>query len=145
MKYLYHFSRVVFGGWFLFSGLAHFLLTGWQPYGTHQPAIDFTLALIASGLFTWIKVLEVVLGVTLLANRLMPLTIVALVPINVVICYWNFVLDPGAIDIVFGIATIFFNAVIAWMWRGYFWPLFAWKGTPDYSLDPGIATGRNAR
>jgi hypothetical protein len=137
-RWVYHVSRVVFGAWFLFSGLAHFLIPGWQPMGVHQPAIDFTQALIDSGLFTWIKVLEVVLGVTMLANRLMPLTVIALIPLNVVICYWNFVLDPGLIDYVFGVLTIVFNAVLAWAWRGYFWPLLAWRGKPDYSLDPGM-------
>ena len=35
MKLLYHFSRIVFGAWFLYSGLAHFLLPGWQPMGSH--------------------------------------------------------------------------------------------------------------
>jgi len=146
MKYLYHFSRIVFGGWFLYSGLAHFLIKGWQPLGSHQPAIDFTLALMASGLFTWVKIIEVVLGVTMLANRFMPLTVVALVPLNVVICYWNFVLDPGVVEYVFGILTIIFNAVLAWMWRGHFWQLFAFKGSPDYSLDsrlPEQAKGRS--
>ena len=137
-RWIYHVSRVVFGAWFLFSGLAHFLLPGWQPMGTHQPAIDFTQALIDSGLFTWIKVLEVVLGVTILANRLMPLTVVALVPLNLVICYWNFVLDPAPVDYAFGGLTIVFNAVLAWPWRGYFWPLFAWRGRPDYSPDPKL-------
>jgi hypothetical protein len=138
MKFLYHFSRIVFGGWFLYSGLAHFLIAGWQPLGSHQPAIDFTLALMASGLFTWVKVIEVILGVTMLANRFMPLTVVALIPLNVVICYWNFVLDPGVVEYAFGIATIVFNAVLAWMWRGYFWQLFTFKGAPDYSLDPHL-------
>ena len=138
MKYLYHFSRIVFGAWFLYSGLAHFFIPGWQPMGSHQPAIDFTQALIDSGLFTWVKLIEVVLGVTMLANRLMPLTIVALVPLNVVICYWNFVLDPGVVEYVFGILTIVFNAVLAWMWRDYFWQLFTWKGAPDYSPDPHL-------
>ena len=35
------------------------------------------------------------LGVTMLLNRGMPLTLMALVPINVVIVYWNLVLDPA--------------------------------------------------
>jgi hypothetical protein len=137
VKFLYHFSRIVFGGWFLYSGLAHFLIPGWQPLGSHQPAVDFTLVLMASGLFTWVKIIEVALGATMLANRLMPLTVIALVPLNVVICYWNFVLDPGAVEYAFGILTIIFNAVLAWMWRGYFWQLFVWQGAPDFSLDPG--------
>jgi hypothetical protein len=133
-RWVYHASRVIFGGWFLYSGLAHFLIPGWQPMGSHQPAIDFTQALIDSGLFTWVKIIEVVLGATILANRLMPATIVALVPINVVICYWNFVLDHGAVEYTFGILTIVFNAILAWPWRACFWPLFEWAGRPDYSL-----------
>lgn len=137
MKILYHFSRILFGAWFLYSGLAHFLIPGWQPMGSHQPAIDFTQALIDSGLFTWIKVIEVVLGVTMLINRLMPLTIVAMTPLNVVICYWNFVLDPGLVEYAFGFLTILFNGALAWMWRGYFWRLLTFKGQADYSLTPG--------
>ena len=84
-RYLYHASRVVFGGWWLFSGLMHFLWPELQPLGDEPEAIAFTRALMASGLFDWIKVIEVVLGLTMLANRAMPLTIVALVPLNVVI------------------------------------------------------------
>ncbi len=79
---------------------------------------------------------RVVLGATMLINRLMPPTIVALAPLNVAICYWNFVLDPGAVDIVFGILTIALNAVLAWAWRDYFWPLFVWRGRANYSLAP---------
>ena len=53
---------------------------------------------MASGLFDWIKPIEVVLGLTMLLNRAMPLTIIALVPLNAVIVYWNFVLDEGAVE-----------------------------------------------
>lgn len=138
MKWAYHASRIVFGGWWLFSGLMHFLWPHLQPLGDEQPAIDFTLALMASGLFDWIKLVEVVLGVTMLLNRAMPLTILALIPLNVVIVYWNFVLDEGAVEWTFGALSILFNAVLIWPWRRYFWGLFVWRGTPDYSLDPGI-------
>jgi len=133
-KYLYHASRVVFGGWWLYSGAMHFISPAWQPMG-HEPAsIAFTRALIASGLFFWVKVLEVILGITMLANRAMPLTLVALVPINVVIVYWNFVLDPAMVDYVFGALSIVFNLVLLWPWRRSFLPLFVWKGRADYSL-----------
>ena len=85
MKWVYHASRLVFGGWWLFSGLMHFLWPELQPLGDEAASIAFTRALMASGLFDWIKVIEVVLGVTMLANRAMPLTVIALVPLNVVI------------------------------------------------------------
>jgi hypothetical protein len=92
---------LVFGGWWLFSGLMHFLSPDCSRSATsrgdrlHQGADR-------SGLFTWIKVIEVVLGLTMLANRAMPLTVIALVPLNVVIVYWNFVLDEGAVEWTFG-------------------------------------------
>ena len=136
VKWLYHASRVVFGGWWLFSGLMHFLWPDLQPLGDEQPAIDFTLALMASGLFDWIKVIEIVLGLAMLLNRAMPLTIVALVPLNVVIVYWNFVLDEGAVEWTFGALSIVFNAILAWPWRHYFSPLFVWKGEADHGTGP---------
>lgn len=138
MKWIYHLSRLIFGGWWLFSGLMHFLWPDLQPLGNEQPAIDFTLALMASGLFDWIKALEIVLGITMLANRAMPLTLIALVPVNAVIVYWNFVLDEGLVEWTFGFLSILFNAILAWPWRHYFWGLFVWNGRADFSLDPGI-------
>ena len=134
MKWVYHASRLVFGGWWLFSGLMHFLWPQLQPLGDEPASIAFTQALMASGLFNWVKVLEVILGLTMLANRAMPLTVIALIPLNVVIVYWNFVLDEGAVEWTFGALSIAFNAILAWPWRHFFWPLVVWKGEADYGL-----------
>ena len=134
MKWLYHFSRVVFGGWWVYSGVMPFIDPAWQPLGQEQAAIDFSLAMIDSGLMTWVKIAEIVLGLLILANRAMPLAVIAIAPINFVIVYWNFVLDEGLIEYVFGGLTIVFNLVLVWPWRHYFYPLFGWRGTPDYSL-----------
>ena len=136
---LYHASRVIFGGWWLFSGLMHFLWPQLQPVGDEPGAIAFTLALMASGLFTWVKVIEVVLGLTMLANRAMPLTVIALVPLNVVIVYWNLVLDTGAVEWTFGVLSIVFNLVLVWPWRHYFRPLLVWRGRADFSSAPARA------
>ena len=134
MKYLYHFSRIIFGGWWLYSGAMHFYDPGWQPMGQEPQAIAFTQAMIDSGLFEWVKMIEIVLGITILADRFMPLTIVALVPLNVVIVYWNFVLEVGTVEYVFGMLSIIFNVILAWPWRRYFWQLFAWNGQADYTF-----------
>lgn len=137
-KWPYHASRVIFGGWWLYSGAMPFIDPAWQPMGATPAAIDFTQALLDSGLMKWIKVAEIVLGLLILANRAMPLAVLAIIPINVVILYWNFVLDEGTIDVVFGTLTLLFNAILVWPWRRYYWPLFVWKGAPDYSLEPSI-------
>ncbi|HTV80350.1 MAG TPA: hypothetical protein VMF03_19005 [Steroidobacteraceae bacterium] len=135
-KYVYHASRVIFGGWWLYSGAMHFISPAWQPMGHEPAAIAFTHALIDSGLFRWVKILEIVLGITMLAHRAMPLTLMALVPINVVIVYWNLVLDPATVDYVFGALSIVFNLVLLWPWRAHFYPLFVGRGGADYGLQP---------
>ena len=138
LKWIYHFSRIIFGGWWLFSGVMPFIDPAWQPMGQEQAAIDFTVALIESGLMVWVKVAEIVFGLLILANRAMPLAIIGIIPINLVILYWNFVLDEGAVEYTFGALTVFFNAMLAWPWRRYFWPMFVWQGRPDFSTAPGI-------
>jgi hypothetical protein len=138
LKPAYHVCRILFGAWFLFSGLWHFLWPWLQPMGDEPAAIAFTKAMLASGLFDWVKAIEVVTGVMILLNRAMPLTILAIVPLNLVIVYWNFVLDRGIVEWSFGSFTIVANALLAWPWRRYFWPLFVWRGRPDYSLEPQV-------
>jgi hypothetical protein len=139
LKTAYHACRLLLGGWFLFSGLWHFFWPWLQPMGNQPAAIAFTKAMLASGLFDWVKAIEVATGITMLLNRAMPLTIIAIVPLNIVIVYWNFVLDSGTIEWSFGAFTIIANAVLAWPWRLHFWQLFIWRGAADFSVDAKVA------
>lgn len=144
MKWLYHICRVIFGAWWVYSGTMPFIDPAWQPMGDTDAAVNFTQALIDSHLMVVVKIAEIVFGLLILANRLMPVTVIAIIPINFVILWWNFVLDEGTIDIVFGTLTILFNAVFVWIWRHYYWPLFDWRGAPDYSLELRRNPGENA-
>jgi hypothetical protein len=139
LKTAYHICRILLGAWFLFSGLWHFFWPWLQPMGNQPAAIAFTKAMLASGLFDWVKAIEVTTGITMLLNRAMPLTIIAIVPLNIVIVYWNFVLDSGTIEWSFGAFTILANAVLAWPWRLYFWQMFIWRGSADFSLEAKIS------
>ncbi|MEO6041488.1 MAG: hypothetical protein ABIP41_06275 [Croceibacterium sp.] len=47
------------------------------------------------------------------------------------------VLDSGVVEWTFGAFSGVINAVLAWPWWRYFWPLLVWQGRPDYSLEPG--------
>ncbi len=127
MKILYTIARIVFGAWFLFSGAEYFSPFNLQPLGTTPLAQEFTLALIHSGLFAWIKAMEFVVGALVLANRGVFPAAVACVPLTVVIAYWNFVLDPGLVPDLFGIATIGLNAILIWPNRERLRPLLVWK------------------
>jgi len=139
MKAFYHVSRIVYGGWYLFSGIEYFLPYDLQPLGNTPLGQEFTLALIHSGLFTWIKIAEIAIAVAVLADRAMPLAAAASVPLTIVIAYWNFVLEWGVVEVVFGTLTIVFNAALLWPYRAYYRPMLrAWKGRRDfgYRLNP---------
>jgi len=134
MKALYHISRIIYGGWYLFSGIEYFLPYNLQPLGNTPLGQEFTLALIHSGLFTWIKIAEIIIALAVLTDRMMPLVAAASVPLSIVIWYWNFVLEWGVVEVVFGALTVAFNAVLLWPYRAYYWPMLtAWKGERDFS------------
>jgi hypothetical protein len=128
----YHFVRLFTALWFLYAGLNFFLYPDNQRLGLVPASHDFTVALIDSGIFTWIKAIEVVLGITLLMHRFMPLSILALVPINFVIVYYNWVLEPARGTFIAGSLTLIFTAYLAWSWREYFWPLLTFRGQPRH-------------
>ena len=138
MKWIYHFSRIIFGGWWLYSGAMPMIDPAWQPLGQEQAAIDFSVAMIDSGLMFWVKVAEIILGILILANRFMPLAALAVLPINFVIVYWNFVLDEGTIEYTFGALTIIFNVILLWPFRRFYLPLLAFNPRGDFSTKAGI-------
>lgn len=119
--------RLVFGAWFLFSGAEYFSPFDLQPLGNTPLAKEFTLALIHSGLFAWIKAMEIVIGVLLLINRAILPAALATAPLTVVIAYWNFVLDPDVVEYLFGTATVACNAVLLWPYRSELIALLRWR------------------
>lgn len=77
-----------YGGWFLFHGLNWWLR--YFPEKSFGPdAHGLIPELIRSGLFDIVKLLEVVIGIALLADLYVPLAIVAAFPITFVIAWLN--------------------------------------------------------
>lgn len=136
MRWLYHGVRLFTAAWFIGAGLSFFMYPDNQRLGLVPASHDFTVALIASGIFTWVKAIEVVLGITLLMNRFMPLTVIALVPINFVVVYYNWVLEPHRGTYIAGGLTLFCTVWLVWSWRAHFWPLLAYKGAPHHDFKP---------
>lgn len=136
MKYVFHAIRLMLGVGWLCSGLMHFFAPFLQPMGHTPAAHNFTIALMQSGLFEWIKAIEIAIGAALIANRAMPLAILALVPINLVIVYWNLELEGGWVGWTGGLLTAIPTIAVVWPWRGYFWPLFIFRGQADYGFNP---------
>jgi hypothetical protein len=102
-----------FGGWFLFHGSNYFFNFFRFPSGSSVLAHEFIGAMIHSGLFAVIKGVEIAVGVALLANRFVPLAVVAAFPVSFSIAYINLfaIGDPFAIMV--SILVIAFNGLIA--------------------------------
>ncbi|MEO9132554.1 MAG: hypothetical protein ABI240_15280 [Sphingomonas sp.] len=76
-----------YGGWFLFHGLNYW--TAFYADGSVLPGPGLVPALAASGVMAVVKLLEIVVGTALLADRFAPLAIVAAWPITLMIAYVN--------------------------------------------------------
>jgi hypothetical protein len=79
--------RLLLGVWMVFWGLNHFTLFQPQPLGIVSHELH--LAFIHSGLFAGAKVVEIMLGVALLANRFVPGMLVFGFPITVTVAYMD--------------------------------------------------------
>ena len=118
-------AQFFFGGWFLFHGLNHWVHFFPQPPGSASVSSQLISALIKSGLFDWVKAVEVVVGIALLANRFVPLAAIAAFPISIVIGYLNIAVesDANALFVFFGVLGL--NALIAAGHLDRILPLFA--------------------
>lgn len=118
-------AQFFFGGWFLFHGLNHWVHFFPQPPGSASVSSQLISALIKSGLFDWVKAVEVVVGIALLANRFVPLAAIAAFPISIVIGYLNIAVesDANALFVFFGVLGL--NALIAAGHLDRILPIFA--------------------
>ena len=127
MKLGYTIVRVIFGLWFTYAGIEYFI-PGLQPFGTTPAAQGFTHALVDSGLMLIVKIMELVGGLLILVNRAVLPSALAMLPLSVVIAFWNIWLDPAPpVGIAFGIVTPLFNLILLWPYRARLEPLLAWK------------------
>src|SRR6187549_381298 len=114
-------ARVALGLIFFTFGLNYFLEFLPAPPPPPAQALAFVGGLAAGGyVFPLIKVIEVVAGVALLANRFVPLALTLLAPIIVNIAAFHFLLAPS-----YGmpIALILLELALVWKHRAAFVPM----------------------
>ena len=104
---LFTLTRLGLGLLFVIFGLNGFL--NFIPMPTPTPeAADFLGALFKTGfIFPVIKSIEVLVGLSLLANRFVTLSLVVITPILTVIGLHNFMLDPNGIPLTLLIIGMF--------------------------------------
>ena len=117
-------ARVLLGLIYFVFGLNFFFHFIPTPPSTMSPeAESFTTGLFKAGyFFPFLKGLEVIAGVLLLAGLFVPLTLVVLAPISINILLFHTLLVPNGA--VMGIAILALNLYLAWAYRDSYKPLF---------------------
>ena len=115
-------------------GFVVFATNYFFPFLPAQPlpepaALAFLGAFKASGLLTFIKVIELAAGLALVANRAVPLALTLLAPVLVGIAGFHVAFDPKGLSIV-GV-LIALELVLAWSYRAAFAPMLRARVTPE--------------
>jgi putative oxidoreductase len=114
--------RILFGGLMVFSSLNFFFnfIPQEMPGGAVQKfaqGMDATVYM-----FPLIKIIELVVGVSLISGFFVPLATVVLFPISLNIFLFHLFLVPEGAAV--GIFILFANLFIAYYYRAYYKPLF---------------------
>ncbi len=121
-----HGTRILTGVVFVLTGLNGFLNFMPMPEGPERAAA-FLGALAQTGyFFPMLKVFELLAGVLLLCNRLVPLAATLLAPIVISIFAYHVFLAPGSMLILAGVLAVC-EFIMAFGYRRYFAPLFVAK------------------
>lgn len=131
-------ARFLLGIIFVFFGLNfffHFLPT--PPPEAGSPAALFSGGLAASGyFFGFLKALEVIIGILLLANVFTPLVVLILPAISINILLFHIFLAPPA-TLVLPLIILLLNAYLIWHYRNLYYPLV--KKHISYNREATIA------
>jgi hypothetical protein len=158
--------RILLGVFYLLSGLNWFF--GFIPVLPHSgmPADlpikhAVVVEMIGSGwIFQSAKVLEIVFGLSLLANRAVPVLLAAALPV----AFITFMLDALILDdilrwfsgiestadlgaaiadmVVGGLCVLLPHLWLMWCYFGHYRPAFSWKATPEDTWHGGSVGGR---
>jgi hypothetical protein len=89
------------------------------------------VALIESNLFSLVKVIEVIGGVLLIFNLYVPLALVMLLPVSIVVFYFDAVLQLRWNRILYmGVLCMYLNIILLFAYLRYYFPIL----TPTSSI-----------
>ena len=122
MKYVVYLAQLIFGLFFVVSGVNFFLPYMTLPVGVTEIAYQFGVVMRESGLMNVVKIIEIVAGLGILFNRYVPLCLMACIPLSVVIFYWN-IIDQNAFGIFMGTMVLFLNSFLMLAYFKYYKPM----------------------
>lgn len=118
--YLVFALQMFFGAWFFLHGINYYVEWVKQPPGAASLTRDLISALIATGLFDVVKIMEIIIGIALMFNRFVPLSVLAALPINVVIFWSGFVLKADFQGRATGITIVVIMVVMLYACYPYY-------------------------
>lgn len=127
MKWIVLIGRLMFGGWFLYAGLNHWVTITPQPMGETLLGKQLVSALMDSHLFDVVKAVELAVGVLVLTNRFTALALNVCMPISVVIFYWNVILETSPFGAGMGVATLTLNGLLMLAYFDHYRSVLAWR------------------
>jgi uncharacterized membrane protein YphA (DoxX/SURF4 family) len=119
-------ARLLLGLLFLIFGLNFFF--HFLPSSSPNPASKaglFLGGLFASGyFFIFLKVLEVLYALLLLADLFVPLVLILLFPITINVLLFHSILAPSLQTLIIAVVLFALNIYLAWVNRAVYAPLF---------------------
>ncbi len=123
LPYAVMWLRIAFGAHCLLSGFNYFVGMVPLPPIELSPSAAFIGQLEAVGLYQFIKVVEVAVGLSLISNRFVPLALVLEMPTTMSIFYLNTFVDGAPRQLYTGPRELFYNLVLIAAYWAYFRPL----------------------
>ncbi len=122
-------ARLVLGLLFLASGIAGLVMAPQPlPAGTPPAMVALFTGLTGSYLLTLVKLTEAAVGALLLANRFVPLALLALAPVTVNIVLVHLLLAPSGLPI--ALVVLALHLFMGWSYRGTFRGVLAARADP---------------
>lgn len=117
-------ARLQLGAWMIVNGLNHWLPIFPQPLGSTPLAQQLLVALIESNLFSLVKLIEVAGGVLLIFNLYVPLALVMLLPVSIVVFYFDAVLQLRWNRVLYmGVLCMYLNIILLFAYLRYYFPM----------------------
>ena len=134
MKYAVWFVRLVFGAWMIPSGLNHFIPLFPQPMGSQPLSQELISALIDSGLFDLVKLVELIAGIGVITGFYTPLALLICMPVSFCVFYWDAPLEGwGSRAALFGYSVLACNVLLCLAYIRSYRSMFTLRARPRTS------------
>lgn len=152
------FFRCMLGAWMIVNGVNHLLpMVGLpniypQPLGTLHLSNVMLVSMIETGLFDYVKVAELLVGLCLVFNRFVPLALVIGLPLGLVVFYNSIALNlrfERIFSFYMAVWCTYMNVVLLLAYIKYYLPMLQYKAPvgklKDLCLLPSIFKSESPR